>query len=193
MKLKFKFRAYVKAINSEGESAFFELEKPAEKKIEPQEKQKDLFLGEKFRGRFNKTTACDFVVVEVRSVKCVPEPFYLSVLKGLEKGCGFIRLGNYDNPDNENLEFRKSPLTGMTVSFELMAGEGLVFNRVDAYGLVADSMFKWTKSDYVVTRWQDEIWTLPKSNWELHLSPDSGVDYEDPDNFRDALPELSSW
>lgn len=189
MKPKLKLIAYVRAINLKGEEGFFELEKPSEKQFEPQDKEKELFFGEKFKGRLNNNDACDFVVVEVKSIKCVPEPFYLSVLNGLEKGTGFIRLGNYDCAQDIDPNFRKSPLTYLTVKFELWAGEGIIFRAITG----CDDSFKWTKTDYVVTLGQEEIWTLPKSEWELHLSPVTSVDYEDPYSVRDSLPELKSW
>jgi hypothetical protein len=89
-------------------------------------------------------------------------------------------LGNYDSPDDLNPDYRKSPLTRLTVNFEMEGGEGLIFA----------SQCRWTKKDYVITRWEDEVWTLPKSEWELHLSPDPEIDYWDPDDLRDSLPEL---
>jgi len=191
---KFKLIARVVAINSKGDTAIFELEKPAPAEIEPTEKEKELFFGEKFRGRKDGNDPCDFVVTEVKRLECVPEPFYVSVSdSGATESSGFIRLGNYDSPDDINPSYRKSPLTGLTVSFEMKPGEGVVFNLRDRFGWVTPSKFRWTKDDYVVTRWEDEIWTFPKSGWELHLSAISEVDYVDPDNFRDSLPEITSW
>lgn len=188
---KFKLIAYVRAINSKGETGHFNLEKPCQGELEPTEKEKELFFGEKFRGRKGESEPCDFVVVEVIDIDCVPEPFYLSVTEG---GRGSVRLGNYDSPEDLNPSYRKSPLTGLTVNFEMLSGEGLVFCQGIRYSHgVAASKFRWTAKEYIVTNGKDEIWTFPKSDWELHLSPVTGVDYVDPDNFRDSLPEVTSW
>ncbi len=191
---KFTLVAQVLAINSKGDTANFELEKPVSGEIEPSEKEKELFFGEKFRGRKDGNDPCDFVVTQVKRVECVPEPFYVSVMdSGTLDSPASIRLGNYDDPDDLNPSYRKSPLTGLTVNFEMRPGDGVIFNRRDRFGWVTPSRFRWTKNEYVVTRWQDEIWTFPKSGWELHLSPTPDVDYVDPDDFRDSLPEITSW
>jgi hypothetical protein len=193
MKKRFKLIAHVKAINSKGETGSFELVKPVDKEIEPTKKENELFFGEKFKGRIDDKDPTDFIVVEVKRIECVPEPFYISVVRGLESnGRGFIKLGDYDNSDSE-IYYKKSPLTGLTVSFELGDGEGLVFNKRDRFGWTTKSNFRWTKSDYIVTRWDDEIWTFPKSDWDLHISSDPSIDYQDPDSFRDSLPELSCY
>lgn len=191
---KFKLIAQVVAINAKGETADFELEKSIPAEIEPTEQEKELFFGDKFRGKMVNSDPQDFVVIEVKRLKCIPEPFYISVIDGKNAGSqGYIRLGNYDHPDDLNPLYRVSPLTGLTLNFEMRSGEGVVFNLRDKYGWVDPSKFRWTKHDYVVTRWEDEIWTFPKTGWEFHLRPVSNVDYVDPDHFRDSQPELTSW
>ena len=191
MKQKFKLIGSVAAINSKGEQGYFDLEKPVDKEKSVSEEDKEIFFGEKFRGRKDDGTICDFVVTKVFSIQCVPECFYLTAVNAAtSKSHGLIKLGNYDSPDDVNPDYRKSPLTRLTVNFEMEGGEGLIFNRKDKYGSVVASQCRWTKKDYVITRWEDEVWTLPKSEWELHLSPDPEIDYWDPDDLRDSLPEL---
>ncbi len=190
---KFKLIASVLAINSKGDTSVFQLEKPVPAEIEPTETEKDLFFGEKFRGRKGDNDPCEFIVIKVINLECIPEPFYMSVIdSGALESHGFIRLGNYDIPDDLDLMYRKHPLTRLTVRFEMKPGEGLIFNlRNELFG--TRSKFRWTKRDYVITSSNDEIWMFPNSGWELHVSPISDVDYVKAGDFRDSLPEITSW
>lgn len=194
MKQKYKIIAAVRAINSIGEIDHFDLKQPVESERPPTQKDRDNFFGKKFLGRKKDGSVCDYVVFDIRTIECVPEPFYLIVSSDcLSEAHGYIRLGDYDSPDDLFSEFRKSPLTNLEVRFELMLGEGLIFNRQDHAGFVTKSKFRWTKTDYIVTSELDEIWTFPKAYWELHFAADPDIDYVDPEQLRDSLPEITAW
>ena len=101
---------------------------------------------------------------------------------------GFIQLGNYDVPNNPDPHYQKSPLTGLEVTFEMQAGEGLKFNQKF---LSSGYQVRWNKSSYVVTE-GSEVWTFPKPNWDLHMAEKEKIDYWHVNDLLDSLPELKS-
>lgn len=187
---KFRYKAHVVAINAKGEKGAFNLYKPAAGPIDQDEIDKDLFFGEKFRGRMRNGESSDFVVVKVISIRCVTDPFFIRVIGvGMERVEGFIQLGNYDYPTDPNPIHRKSPLTGLEVTFEMQPNEGLAFN--DHHFWSSDYRVRWNKSDYIVTG-SGEVWTFPRSDWELNMAAKAEVDYWHAIDLLDSLPELQA-
>lgn len=186
---KFLYKACVKAINSKGEKGLFDLKKPAPGPVEDHKIDEGLFFGEKFRGRVRNGEPADFVVVKVITLECVPAPFFISVrYGGLGRVKGFIQLGNYDIPTSPDPHYQKSPLTGLEVTFEMEPDEGLAFNQVT---LNSDYQVRWNKSSYVVTG-GGEVWTFPKSDWELHMAEKAKIYYWHASDLLHSLPELTS-